>query len=159
MLLTIVRVHSKCEIRFYICTVLCVLWAMHCCVVKLVTHCHRPVKNRVLKLDCWPPLNYMHVTKTFLTFGRNYYTEYIWRSVLGFDFLLILASKFVWMLVFFVCSNVYLALTSRVLDNTSSNWYQARRLKSLLLLFVYDVFNTALATKIIRNVAESWVPT
>jgi hypothetical protein len=56
-----------CFILFVPCCV-CV-WAMQCCVIKLVTHCHRPVKNRDLKLDCGPSLNYMHVIKTFRTFG------------------------------------------------------------------------------------------
>jgi hypothetical protein len=78
MLFTVV-VHVKRAILFYIIFVLfvpcCVCaWGMQCSVVKLVTHYHRPVKHRVLKLDCWPSLNYTHVTKTFLTFGRNYYT-------------------------------------------------------------------------------------
>ena len=40
------------------------VWVMKCCVVKLVTHYHRPVKNRVLNLDCLPLVNYMYVTKT-----------------------------------------------------------------------------------------------
>lgn len=57
MLLTVIvlvyTVNVKyCFILFVPCCVCVCVWAMQCCVVMLVTHCHRPVKNRVLKLDC-----------------------------------------------------------------------------------------------------------
>jgi hypothetical protein len=91
------RVHGKCEILFYIIrTVLCVCMGDTVLCYKVANTLSRPVKNRVLKLDCGPSLNYIHETKTLHTFGWNYYTEYMWRTVIGFDFRLILASKFVW---------------------------------------------------------------